>query len=339
MTIVNRQILLDSRPQGEATAANFRMVEAELPALADGQVLVRNQFLSVDPYMRGRMNAGESYVPPLSLGEVMGGGTAGEVVASKHADFTQGDAVLGFSGWQEYAIVDARQPGSLQKVDTSSVPLSAYLGAMGMPGVTAWYGLMRIIEPKAGETIVVSAAAGAVGCVVGQLAKAAGCHTVGLAGGPSKCTFVREELGLDACIDYRSYPDVASLGSALAEACPKGIDGNFENVGGVILEAVLSRMNRFGRVAVCGMIAGYNGMPTPLNVPLWILQSRLTVRGFIVGDHMDAWPQAMKEIGALVAQGRLKSHETVSSGLETAPDAFLGLFRGKNIGKQLVSLV
>ena len=339
MTTINRQWHLASRPSGEPSAANFRLVEAPLPELKDGEVLVRHHYLSLDPYMRGRMNDAKSYAQPQPLDAVMQGGTAGEVVASKSAAFAVGDKVVGMGGWQEYSVVDAAQRGMLRKVDTAHIPLSAYLGTVGMPGVTAWYGLNRIIAPKAGETVVVSAASGAVGTVVGQLAKAKGCRAVGLAGGPEKCAFVTDVLGFDACIDYRQHPDLKSLSAALKAACPQGIDGYFENVGGVTLDAVLQRMNAFGRIAVCGMIAGYNGVPIPLLQPQLILVSRLKVEGFIVGEHMDVWPEALKELGTLVATGKLKFRESIAEGIEAAPQAFLGLLKGKNFGKQLVKLV
>ncbi|MEZ5645209.1 MAG: NADP-dependent oxidoreductase [Burkholderiaceae bacterium] len=334
----NRQILLDNRPQGEATVDNFKLVTSETPALQDGQVLVRHQFLSLDPYMRGRMNDSKSYAASQPLGEVMIGGTAGEVVESRHPKYQAGDLVVGMGGWQEYSVVDAGQPGALRKVDTTHVPLSYYLGAVGMPGVTAWYGLVRIINPKAGETVVISAATGAVGSAFAALAKARGCRVVGIAGGPDKCRYAVEELGYDACIDYRLHKDMYSLAKALKEACPKGIDGYFENVGGMILDAVLLRMNAFGRIAVCGMIAGYDGEPLPLANPALILINRLKIEGFIVSEHMEDWPQALGELGTLVAQGKLRPRETVSQGIESAPEAFLGLLKGKNFGKQLVRM-
>ena len=339
MTTINRQWHLASRPNGEPSAANFRLVEAPLPELADGEVLVRHHYLSLDPYMRGRMNDAKSYAQPQPLDAVMQGGTAGEVVASRSAEFAVGDKVVGMGGWQEYSVVAAGQRGMLRKVDTTHIPLSAYLGTVGMPGVTAWYGLNKIIAPKAGETVVVSAASGAVGTVVGQLAKAKGCRAVGLAGGPEKCAFVTDVLGFDACIDYRRHPDLKSLSAALKEACPQGIDGYFENVGGVTLDAVLQRMNAFGRIAVCGMIAGYNGVPIPLTQPQLILVSRLLVQGFIVSEHMDVWPQALGEIGMLVATGKLKYRESVAEGIASAPEAFLGMLKGHNFGKQVVKLV
>ncbi|MET3440988.1 NADPH-dependent curcumin reductase CurA [Variovorax paradoxus] len=335
----NKQIHLDNRPDGEAVAGNFKLVTAETPALADNQVLVRHHYMSLDPYMRGRMNDSKSYAQPQPLGQTMQGGTVGEVVESKHPKFAAGDKVVGFGGWQEYSVVDASQPGALKKVDTTHVPLSHYLGAVGMPGVTAWYGLVKIIAPKAGETMVVTAASGAVGSAFGALAKARGCRVVGIAGGPDKCKYVTDELGFDACIDYRQHPDVKSMSAALKEACPNGIDGYFENVGGYIFDAVLLRANAFSRVALCGMIAGYDGQPLPLTNPALILINRMKIEGFIVSEHMEVWPEALTELGTLVATGKLKPRESVAQGIEAAPEAFLGLLKGKNFGKQLVKLI
>ena len=302
----NQQILLDNRPQGEAVESNFRLVRTEVPALRDGEVLVRHHYLSLDPYMRGRMNDSKSYAASQPLGEVMIGGTVGEVVESRNPKFAAGDQVVGMGGWQEYSVVDGNAPGMLRKVDTTHVPLSHYLGAVGMPGVTAYYGLVKIIAPKAGETVVVSAATGAVGSAFAALAKARGCRVVGIAGGPEKCRYATEELGFDACIDYRENADVKAMARALKEACPDGIDGYFENVGGYILDAVLLRTNAFARVAVCGMIAGYDGQPLPLQNPALILINRLKVEGFIVSEHMEVWPDALKELGTLVATGKLR---------------------------------
>ncbi|MDP3139044.1 MAG: NADP-dependent oxidoreductase [Burkholderiaceae bacterium] len=335
----NRQIVLDSRPQGEATVANFKLIATETPALKDGQVLVRHHYLSLDPYMRGRMNDAKSYVAPQALGQTMGGGTVGEVIESRSPQFAPGDKVVGMGGWQEYSVVDGGRPGTLQKVDASRIPLSAYLGAMGMPGVTAWWGLTRICEPRAGETVVVSAASGAVGSAVGQLAKARGCRAVGIAGGADKCRYVVEELGFDACIDYKAHTGSRALYGALKEATPDGVDGLFENVGGMLLDVAMARMNPFGRIALCGMIAGYDGQPIPMAAPQLILTNRLKLQGFIVTEHMADWPAALKELGELVATGRLKYRETVAQGLHSAPEAFLGLLRGRNFGKQLVRLV
>jgi NADPH-dependent curcumin reductase CurA len=336
---VNQQILLDNRPTGEAVASNFKLVSSNTPALQDGQVLVRHHYLSLDPYMRGRMNDKKSYTAPQPLGQVMGGGTVGEVVESKNPKFAAGDKVVGMGGWQEYSVVDANQPGALRKVDTTHVPLSHYLGAVGMPGVTAWYGLVKIIEPKAGQTMVVSAATGAVGSAFGALAKARGCRAVGIAGGPEKCKYAVEELGFDACIDYRLHKDADSLSKALKDACPDGIDGYFENVGGMVLDAVLTRMNAFGRIALCGMIAGYDGQPLPMAYPQLILTNRLKIQGFIVSEHMEVWPEALTELGTLVGTGKLRPRESVAQGIKSAPEAFLGLLKGKNFGKQLVKLI
>ncbi len=336
---VNQQILLDNRPTGEALASNFMLVSSDTPPLQDGQVLVRHHFLSLDPYMRGRMNDAKSYAAPQPLGQVMQGGTAGEVVESRSPKFQPGDKVVGMGGWQQYSVVNADQPGALRKVDTTHVPLSHYLGAVGMPGVTAWYGLVKIIEPKAGQTMVVSAATGAVGSAFAALSKARGCRTVGIAGGPDKCKYAVEELGFDACIDYKLHADAASLSKALKDACPDGIDGYFENVGGMVLDAVLLRMNAFGRIALCGMIAGYDGKPMPLAYPALLLTNRLKVQGFIVSEHMEVWPEALKELGTLVGTGKLRPRESVAQGIEAAPEAFLGLLKGKNFGKQLVKLI
>ena len=338
MATMNKQWLLASRPSGEASAGNFRLVETALPALQDGQVLVRHHFLSLDPYMRGRMSDAKSYAQPQPLDAVMGGGTAGEVVESRHPKYAAGDKVVGMGGWQQYSVVDGNQIGMMRKVDTTHVPLSAYLGAVGMPGVTAWYGLVKLCMPKAGETIVVSAASGAVGSAVGQLAKLRGCRVVGVAGGADKCAYVVDELGFDACIDYKAHRDAKSLDAALVEAAPKGIDGNFENVGGVILDAILRHMNPFGRIALCGMISGYDGVPIPLSDPSLILKMRLRVEGFIVSEHMEVWPEALTELGTLVATGKLKYRESIAPRIEDAPEAFVGLLKGKNFGKQLVRL-
>ena len=335
----NQQILLDNRPEGEASTANFKLVSAETPPLQEGQVLVRHHYLSLDPYMRGRMNAGKSYAQPQPLGAVMQGGTVGEVVESRSPRYQVGDKVVGMGGWQEYSVVDAEQPGALRKVDTTHVPLSHYLGAVGMPGVTAWYGLVKIIAPKAGDTVAISAATGAVGSAFAALAKARGCRVVGIAGGAEKCDYAVKELSYDACIDYKLHADAASLSKALKDACPAGIDGYFENVGGMVLDAVLLRMNAFGRIALCGMIAGYDGAPLPLTYPALILVNRLKIKGFIVSEHMEVWPEALAELGQLVGSGKLRPRESVAQGIASAPEAFIGLLKGRNFGKQLVKLI
>ena len=335
----NQQLLLDNRPQGEATTSNFKLVTTKTPALTENQVLVRHHYLSLDPYMRGRMNDSKSYAVPQPLGQVMIGGTVGEVVDSKHPKFHVGDKVVGMGGWQHYSVVDGNAPGMLRKVDTTHVPLSHYLGAVGMPGVTAFYGLVKIIAPKAGETVTVSAASGAVGSAFGALAKARGCRVVGIAGGKDKCEYVVKELGFDACIDYKEHKDYLSLSKALRDACPNGIDGHFENVGGMVLDAVMLRTNAFARIAVCGMIASYDGAPIAMTNPALILVNRMRVEGFIVSEHMEVWPEALQELGTLVGTGKLRPRETIAQGLEAAPQAFLGLLKGKNFGKQLVKLI
>jgi NADPH-dependent curcumin reductase CurA len=327
-----QQIVLASRPQGVVSPANFRLETVAVPELKDGEVLVRNHYLSLDPYMRMRMEDVKSYAAPQALDEVMVGGTAGEVVASKNTKFSVGDKVVGMLGWTEMGVSDGVL---LKKVDTTHIPLSAYLGTVGMPGMTAWYGLTQIIKPKAGDTIAVSAASGAVGTVVGQLAKQLGCRVIGIAGGKEKCDYVVNELGFDACIDYKGgnlYKDVKA-------AAPNGIDGLFENVGGVVMDSVLARMNPYGRIALCGLISGYDGEPMPIHNTRVILSMRLTMQGFIVSEHMELWPQGLTEIGTLVATGKIKYRETIADGLAAAPEAFLGLLRGKNFGKQLVKLI
>ena len=335
----NQQIVFDNRPQGEAVASNFKLVATDTPPLQDGQVLVRHHYLSLDPYMRGRMNESKSYAASQALGEVMIGGTVGEVAESKHPKYAVGDKVVGMGGWQEYSVVNAEQPGALRKVDITHVPLSHYLGAVGMPGVTAWYGLVKIIAPKEGDTVVVSAATGAVGSAFAALAKARGCRAVGIAGGADKCKYAVEELGFDACIDYKQHSDVKAMSKALKEACPNGIDGYFENVGGWIMDAVMLRMNAFSRIALCGMIAGYDGAPLPMANPALMLINRMKVEGFIVSEHMEVWPDALKELGTLVGTGKLRPRETIAQGIAAAPEAFLGLLKGKNFGKQLVKLI
>ena len=335
MTATYQRIVLASRPQGWVTTDNFRLERVPLPTPGPGQLLVRNHYLSLDPYMRGRMEESKSYAVPQPLGETMIGGTVGVVEASNHPDFSAGDTVVGMLGWQEYGLSDGTM---LMKVDTRHVPMSAYLGAVGMPGVTAWYGLKRICRPKAGETVLVSAASGAVGSVVGQLAKQSGCRAVGIAGGQEKCDYVVGELGFDACVDHRRLGDVRSMVRALREAAPDGIDGLFENVGGVCLDSALACMNPFGRVAVCGLIAGYNGQDIAIHNVRALLVSRLELRGFIVSDHLDAWPEALAELGRGVATGAIKYRESVADGLAAAPEAFIGLLQGRNFGKQLVKL-
>jgi hypothetical protein len=328
----NRRVLLASRPSGWVSESNFRIEEVPLPSPKDGEVLVKNLWLSLDPYMRGRMNEGKSYAAKQELGEVMIGGTVGEVVESKHPKFAKGDQVLGMLGWQQYGLSDGK---GLNKVDASRVPLPAYLGVLGMPGVTAWVGLLEICQPKAGETVVVSAASGAVGSVVGQIAKIKGCRAVGIAGGRQKCDYVVKELGFDACVDYKA----GKLNDDLKAAAPDGVDCYFENVGGEILDAVLRRMNAFSRIAVCGLISQYNATePYGVKAIQSILTNRIKVQGFIVSDRMELWAKALPDLAGWVASGRIKYRETVTNGLENAPKAFIGLLKGENFGKQLVKL-
>lgn len=332
-----QRIVLASRPRGAPVAPeHFRLEQVPIPPVGDGQVLVRNHFLSLDPYMRGRMEEFKSYAAPQPLNETMVGGTVGVVEESRHAKFAAGDVVAGYLGWQEYGLANGE---GLMKIDTRHVPMSAYLGPVGMPGVTAWYGLRQICKPKAGETVLVSAASGAVGSVVGQLAKMAGCRAVGIAGGPEKCAYVRDELGFDACIDHRQFADVRSMSDAIAAAAPDGVDAVFENVGGIGLDAVLTRMNPFGRIALCGLIAGYEGGDVAIRNTRILLTMRLRVEGFIVSEHLELWPAALAELGQGVASGRIKYRETVAEGLAAAPEAFIGMLRGRNFGKQLVKLV
>lgn len=326
-----QRIVLASRPKAEVQPDNFRLETVEMPAIQEGELLVRNHYLSLDPYMRGRMSESKSYAASQAIDETMIGGTIGEVIASKHAKFAVGDTVVGTLGWTEVAVSDGTM---LRKVDTTHIPESAYLGSVGMPGMTAWYGLNHIMAPKAGETVVVSAASGAVGSVVGQLAKLKGCRVVGIAGGPEKCAYVVDELGFDACVDYKA----GNLEADLAAATPDGIDAIFENVGGKVFDTALARTNAFGRIALCGWIAGYDGQPTPIDNFRLILINRLTVRGFIVSEQPELWPEGLAELGKLVAEGKLKFRESVAEGLAKAPEAFIGLLKGRNFGKQLVKL-
>jgi len=332
MKEMNLQVLLASRPQGWVTESNFTIVEAPPPEPGDGQVLVRNHYLSLDPYMRGRMNEAKSYATPVGIGEVMGGGTVGEVLKSNHAGLKPGDKVVGNLGWQLFGVAAGAE---LRVVDARKVPLTAYLGVLGMTGATAWVGLMEICKPRPGETLVVTAASGAVGGVVGQLAKIHGARVVGVAGGSEKCRYVTEELGFDACVDYKAGKLAADLGAAL----PGGIDCLFENVGGEIFDQLLARMNPFARIAVCGLISQYNSAPYPLKNFGSVLTNRLKIEGFIVAERRQRWSEAFKELTEQLAAGRIKYRETVAQGLRAAPAALIGLLKGENFGKQLVKLI
>ena len=328
----NTQVLLDHRPTEKVSPANFRIVETPVPTPGPEQVLVRHSFLSLDPYMRGRLSDAKSYAKPQEVGAVMGGGTVGIVEASNNPRFKAGDAVVGNGGWQRYSLSDG---ATLRVVDAKSVPIQAYLGALGMPGVTAWYGLNRIIEPKSGETVLVSAATGAVGSVVGQLAKLAGARPVGIAGGKEKCAFAVKELGYDVCVDHKSQ----NFAEELKTAVPNGIDGLFENVGGEPFQQALRRLNDFSRVAICGLIASYEAAPTALPDMRIFLVKRFKMEGFIVSDHADLWPKAIVELAALAAAGKLTWRETIRDGLENAPQALVDLLHGRNFGKMLVRVI
>jgi len=328
----NKRIVLASRPTGWVTEANFRIESVPVAKPKDGEVLVKNLWLSLDPYMRGRMNDVKSYAAKQELDQVMVGQTVGQVVESRNDKFRQGDHVLTPLGWQQYGVSDGK---GLNKVDVSRVPAQAYLGVLGMPGVTAWVGLLDICQPKEGETVVVSAASGAVGSVVGQIAKLKGCRAVGIAGGKEKCAYVQNDLGFDACVDYKA----GRLNDDLKAALPKGVDCYFENVGGEILDMVLRRMNAFSRIAVCGLVSQYNATD-PYGVKTFqsILTNRIKVQGFIVSDRMELWPKALADLAGWVAGGKIKYRETVTEGIENAPRAFIGLLKGENFGKQLIKL-
>ncbi len=332
MAAMNRQVLLASRPQGAATPANFRIVEAPIPRPAEGEVLVRNEWLSLDPYMRGRMNDVKSYVPPAALGAVMVGQTVGEVMESRHPGYRNGDKVLTSLGWQLYGVAQGKD---LTLVDATRAPASYYLGILGMPGLTAWFGLFEIGKPRSGETVVVSAASGAVGSVVGQLAKDEGCRVVGIAGGPRKCAYVVDELGFDVCIDYRA----GNLLEGLRGACPKGVDVDFENVGGEILDTTLRLMNPYSRVIVCGFVAEYNATePYGYKMLRSILVNRIRMQGMLVFDWKDRYGEALADLGARVAAGKLRYKESIVEGLDNAPQGLVSLLSGGNFGKQLVKL-
>lgn len=326
----NQRIVLASRPAGKPSAANFRLEAVDAPRPGDGEVLVAIEFLSLDPYMRGRMDESKSYATPQPLDEVMIGGTVGRVIETRTPSLAVGDRVVGMQGWQTLAVAPA---AALRKV-REGLPPSIWLGPAGMPGVTAWHGVNRILEPQAGQTLCVDAASGAVGSVVGQLAKAAGARVVGIAGGPKKCRLVVDEFGFDACVDHRD----PAFADQLKAATPEGIDRVFENVGGQVLDAVLGRMNAFGRIAVCGLIAGYDGQEIPITRVRSILVNKLRIQGFIVSDHPEDWPVAIKELAGRIADGSLKYRETVAEGLENAPEAFFSMLAGGNLGKQLVRI-
>lgn len=332
--IINKSWRLVSRPTREQPAGphNFELSENAMAEPAEGQLMVRHLFMSLDPYMRGRMNDAKSYAEPQKLGDTMGGGTVGEVIASRHPKYKEGDRVVGMGGWQLYALSDGT---GLRKLPPGDLPIEAYIGPAGMPGITAWVGVNKIIAPKAGDTFVVSAATGAVGTVAGQLAKMAGARVVGVAGGAEKCAYAVSELGFDACADHRA-PDFEAQFNA---AVPNGIDGLFENVGGDPFKFALRRINAHSRIALCGLVAsGYDGTPTTVEDMRMVLNARALIQGFIVTDHLPHWPQAIGELSGHLASGRVKWRSSIAEGIEAAPAAFFSMLKGGNFGKQLVRL-
>ena len=326
----NRRVLLASRPSGWVSEGNFRIEEAPVPQPAEGEVLVKNLWLSLDPYMRGRMSDAKSYVKGVDIGEVMVGQTVGEVLVSRHPALKEGDKVLAQLGWQLFGTTK-----EATRIDDARAPLSYYLGILGMPGMTAYFGLKEIGQPKPGETVVVSAASGAVGSVVGQLARLWGCRAVGIAGGQRKCDYVTRELGFDACVDYKA----ANIAEALKRACPAGVDVYFDNVGGAIFDTVLPQLNLFSRVVVCGLISDYNATE-PYGIRNWrsVLVNRIRLQGMIVFDWRNRYGEALKALSAYFAEGKLKYRESVVEGLENAPRGLIALLQGQNFGKQLVKL-
>lgn len=331
-------IVLAARPDGQPKRDDFRIETRSLPAPSDGEVAVRIVWLSLDPYMRGRMDDAASYADPVAIGEVMTGQGVGEVIASRAEGFAEGDIVTGMFGWTDHAIAGA---ADLRKLDPGAAPIQTALGILGMPGLTAWVGVNRILGVRAGETAVISAATGAVGTLAGQLCREKGLRVIGVAGGPEKCAFAVDELGYDACIDHRAQPDGRAMAAALAEAAPDGIDAYFENVGGKTLEGVLPRMNDHGRIALCGMVAWYSGRGVDEAQPVpavWrhILVKRLRVEGFIIFDHWHRYPDFVAEVAPMLASGAIRYREDVTDGLENAPAAFLAMLEGGNFGKTLV---
>jgi NADPH-dependent curcumin reductase CurA len=329
---MNRQVLLAGRPVGAVTQENFRFVDVPVGKPGPGEVLVRNEWLSLDPYMRGRMSDAKSYAKSTGIGEVMVGQTVGEVIESQDEKFKVGDKVLTPLGWQLYGIASAKE---LTAIDAKRAPASYYLGILGMPGMTAWFGLSEIGQPKPGETVVVSAASGAVGSVVGQLARIKGCRVVGIAGGKTKCDYVVRDLGFDGCIDYKA----GNLLADLHEQCPKGVDVNFENVGGAILDTVLRVMNLSSRIVVCGLIAEYNATePYGYKMLRSVLVNRIRMQGMIVFDWKDRYGEALQGLSGYLAEGKLKYRESIIEGIDNAPKGLIALLKGDNFGKQLVKL-
>ncbi|HUT94953.1 MAG TPA: NADP-dependent oxidoreductase [Thermoguttaceae bacterium] len=334
MTNMNHQIILAARPDGLPKETDFKLLEAPVPKLGERQFLVKNIYLSVDPYMRGRISEIKSYAEPVAVGDVMVGGTVGRVVQSKHPDYKQGDVVVGYSGWQEYAVSDGTE---MQRFDTSLAPMSTALGVLGMPGMTAYFGLLEIGQPKPGETVFISGAAGAVGSLVGQIAKIQGCRVVGSAGSDEKVNWLVKDLGFDAAFNYKETND---YDAKLREVCPEGIDVYFDNVGGKLTDAVFLHINEKARVAICGQIDQYNATRPPRGPRfLWhLIVKRARVEGFLVFDFADRYSEGQQQMSQWITAGKIKYRETVVDGLENAPKAFIGLFSGENTGKQLVRL-
>jgi len=336
-TETNKQLLLASRPEGMPKPENFRVAEVPIPAPEEGEVLLRILYLSLDPYLRGRMSAAKSYAQSVEIGHVMEGGTVAEVVESRHKNYARGEVVLSYSGWQTHAVSDGRD---LRKLDPAAAPVTTALGILGMPGFTAYAGLLTIGKPKPGETVVVAAASGPVGSGVGQIARIKGARSVGIAGGPAKCDFVVKELGFDACLDHHA----SDLAERLKEACPKGIDVYFENVGGKVWDAVFPLLNEFARIPVCGLIAQYNAAPPypgPDRLPVLmreVLTRSLTIRGFIQREFVDQRKDFYRDMGQWIREGRVKYREDIIEGLERAPDGLIGLLQGKNFGKLVVKV-
>ncbi|MEP2531983.1 NADP-dependent oxidoreductase [Shimia sp.] len=346
MTDQMQRIVLASRPDGAPRNDNFRLETVEIPALGDGEVLIKAHYFSLDPYMRGRMDDAKSYAAGIGIDDLMAGGAVGEVIASNAPEFVPGDFALTMTGWATHGIA---KPVEMRKLDPALAPITTALGVLGMPGFTGWYGLTELGHPQKGETVVVGAATGPVGSMVGQVARMRGLRVVGIAGGEAKCSMATEVYGFDACIDHRAFEGARDLREALKQHCPDGIDIYFENVGGKVLEAVLPLMNAHGRIPLCGMIAWYNAGNLGANAAmesltaprLWqsILVKHLSVNGFIISNHFDRYPEFLREVGPAIAAGQVKHTEDIVEGLENAPAAFRGLLTGKNMGKLLVKVI
>jgi NADPH-dependent curcumin reductase len=334
----NKQMHLVARPEKNAMLEHFKLLESQIPGLQDGEFLVEHHFLSIDPYMRGRMSAAKSYVAPQKLDQTMGGATVGRILESRNSAMTVGSWVLSVGGWQHYQVLGQKNLKEVALIDVAGLQPSLYLGSLGMPGVTAWYAINRIFNIKPGAAVLVSAATGGVGSVAGQLAKKLGAFVVGLAGSDEKCNYATSHFAYDVCINYKNYPDIATLKNAILEVCPEGIDYYLDNVGGYILDAALQSANLRATVAVCGFISSYDGEKYSLSSLDLVLQKRLRLQGFILGDHMDVWGAAVKDLKAMALAGNLESKESVLDGLENAPLALLDLLQGRNFGKQLIRL-